>query len=99
MFELAIGMTDSQHGRMTLLHHPLRHASHQDVREPGAPVSAEHDEVSIFGLGRVENLEKRRSDLEEAPALEAVVAQALHDLVQLALCNDALFFRYTAHGA
>ena len=92
-------MTDSQHGRMTLLHHPLRHASHQDVRQSGAPMSAEHYQVRIFGLCRMENFKKRRSDFEEAPALETVVAQALHDLVQLALRNNALFFRDPAHRA
>lgn len=99
MLKFTVGMPDCQDRDCRLLYDAFGDAAHQHVGKARAAVSANDDQVGVFGLTGVENFEKRRTDPEQAPGLEAVVAQTLYDLVELALCDHALLFRDPAHRA
>ena len=60
-------MTNRQHRAGRLLHDALGDAAHQDVRQSGAAVGAEHDQVGVLALGGVQDFQERRADLEQRP--------------------------------
>src|SRR6266850_8040837 len=99
MFELAIGMTNRQDGARRLLYDSLRHAAHQNVRQSGATVGAEHDQVCDLALRGVQNFEEWRADLEQAFYLEATGAQIAGNLVEFFLREHALLLGDSAHRA
>src|SRR5712692_1491271 len=90
MFELAIGMTNRQHRAGGLLDDALRDAAHQDVRQSGASVGAEHNQVGDLALRGVQNFEEWRADLEQAFYFETGGAQIAGYLVEFLLREHAL---------
>src|SRR5271168_4297976 len=99
MLELAIGMTNRQYRAGRLLHHALCDAAHQDVRQSGAPVSAEHDQIGALALRGVQDFQKRRADLELTLHLETGCAQPCGYLVEFLLREQALLLGDSAHRA
>ncbi len=81
------------------MHDALGDAAHQHVRESGASVRAEHDQVHGFALRGVQDFKERRADFEQAARFEAGVAILFNDFVELALSEQALFLADAAHRA
>src|SRR5579863_225903 len=99
MLELELGMAHREHRARRLLHYSLGNATNQHVREAGASVRADDDQVGLLGLRGVNDFQKRRADLEHAAHLLTAVADAIYNFVELALREQALLFRKATHCA
>jgi HSP20 family molecular chaperone IbpA len=84
---------------MRLAHDPFGHAAHQDVGQSAPAMGAEHNQVDAFGMRGVDNLQKRRTHLEQAARFEAGIAQSRRYPIEFPLRQQALLLRDSIHRA
>ncbi len=92
VFELAVRMANRQYRTRSFIDNTFGHTTHQDVSQTGTAVGTHHDQIDSFGLRRMDDFEKRRSDAHQTPRFKADFAKPRDYLIEFLQRHQALFF-------